>query len=284
MSIKQKLMQLKITPQKKLGQNFLNNEVIAKKIIQTFNVKKDHNIIEIGSGLGILTKFLMIKIKENNDQKLILIEKDQKLFNFLKNEFQKEMNIEFYNDDILEFNLQKLATTKKYQVISNLPYSIATAILFLFLQQRQMFSSLFFSFPEEIADKILASKGTKKYGFLTIMTQLFSLVEKKIILNKEYFYPLPKINSVFLEFIPKKKIIVRNARLFLEFIKNCFKYKRKTLLNNWKISYKLDTNTIKRIIPFLLKNNFTKKTRPETCTLNDFKLFFNYWEKIEKEK
>jgi 16S rRNA (adenine1518-N6/adenine1519-N6)-dimethyltransferase len=187
---------------KSLGQNFLIDQNIIKKIISIGNIKKKSIILEIGPGRGSLTKL----IAENNPKKIFAIEKDKKLADYLKNIFKNNKIIQVINNDFLHFDENK-ALGKNVIVFGNLPYNISTKILaklILLEKWPPWYESLIFMFQKEVADRIIAEKGSKNYGRLSILSNWRLEIKKHFNVSRNCFYPKPKINSTILSFKPKK--------------------------------------------------------------------------------
>ena len=188
---------------KSLGQNYLIDKNIIKKIINIGNISNKKNIIEIGPGYGSLTDEIHMK----NPKKIIAIEKDNKLSLYLQKKFKDYNNINIINDDILNF-IHKNKTNEKTIVFGNLPYNISTQILASFITQIKhppWFEILIFMFQKEVADRILAKKNSKNYGRLTILCNWSLEIKKHFNISRNCFAPKPKIDSTILSFKPKKR-------------------------------------------------------------------------------
>ena len=154
-----------MVPNKKLGQNFLNNKDILSNIVSEGNISKDDTVLEIGPGTGNLTKIILKK----NPKKLIVVEKDKRLSDYLNNRFGEKIIV--VNEDILKY-LKNTKFEIPVKVFGNLPYNISTEILISFLKNKELekISHLIFIFQKEVADRILAMENSKKYGRLSILT------------------------------------------------------------------------------------------------------------------
>ena len=272
LNIKRTLSKLALSPNKKLGQNFLQQPLVAKSIIDSFHLNNTDHILEIGPGLGALTNFL------RSTKQVIAVEKSMKLFDFLQKHFTNNKNVIFYHCDIFEFNFQLLKPNIKYKVVSNLPYSLATKILRWLLPQNDLFDYLYFSFPEEIANKIIAKPKTKANSALSIYANLFSLVQQKIVLNASAFYPQPKVKTTFLAFQLRSEKFFQSKekeQQFLQFVNRCFFYKRKTLINNLRSGYNLNTEKLNFLTKFLLDRFDSKVVRAEDLSLENFLILFD---------
>ena len=180
---------------KSLGQNFLIDSNIIKKIISITKIAGE-DVLEIGPGSGNLTEQIITK----KPKSMILIEKDQKLAPFLKSKFKNYDNISIINKDFLKLELEKLIKTNTL-VFGNLPYNVSSQILIKFLRLKNypvIFSKLIFMFQKEVGNKIKAKVGEKDYGRLSIITKFKFNVTKCFDISNNCFFPRPKVNSTVL--------------------------------------------------------------------------------------
>ena len=210
-----------LRPKKKWGQNFLVDPNICKKIVSSVNTKNINEILEIGPGTGAITDLLSKKIK-----KLTVVEIDSNLCKILKD--KKIDNLEIINQDILKTNLDFF----KYKVIvGNLPYYITTPIIFKFFNSKMPWKEIYFLMQKEVGDRIVAKHGTKLYGRLTIMIQVFSEVERLFNVSSKVFRPIPQVESTFIKFTRKKENKIQDYNRFEKIIRNIFNQRRKKLKN-----------------------------------------------------
>ena len=158
------LKKLNHQPNKKLGQNFVD-ENILNFIVNASNISDQDTILEIGPGLGALTEKILLK--SNN---LVCVEKDKKLYSFLLNRFSK---LKIINKDILKINPNQLAVKNSYKIISNLPYSVASRIIIMFAESNNSPISMTLTIQKEVADRLIASPNSKSYGVLSILVSNF---------------------------------------------------------------------------------------------------------------
>lgn len=212
-------------PSKKMGQNFLVNDKVAKRIADLIDESYDC-VIEIGPGYGALTKFLSSK-----KHKIIGIELDKRLCEYLRNHFK---NVEIINNDILNVDLDSIFNQYKSPIlISNLPYSISSPFLFKYLSLKTN-TPFICMLQKDFVDRITAKPHTKQYGGLSVITQTYSHVKQMMVVGPENFQPPPKIESTVIE------ISKNNASLndqFNDFVRRCFLAKRKTIFNNLKSQF-----------------------------------------------
>jgi len=210
---------------KSLGQNFLIDQNILEKIVNTVQIE-NKEILEIGPGSGNLTTHILKK----NPKKIYVIEKDDDLSSFLNKKFVDKINI--INDDVLNVSENKISKNR-LTVFGNLPYNISTEILskwIVNLNENFWFNELVLMFQKEVADRIIAKSNTSNYGRLSILSNWKLNVEKIIDIKPESFLPKPKINSSLLIFSPKKNFFKLNNAKNLEMITRVFFNQRRKMI------------------------------------------------------
>ena len=224
-------MQHNIKPNKKLGQNFLINSYTINTIIEILNISEDDLVLEVGPGQGALTKHIITKTKN-----YVGIEKDRKLCDFLLDEYKGTVDIR--NEDILKTQLNKIYK-EKYRVIGNIPYNISTKLLMRCLENKDYINSVYFMMQKEFVDRIISDHGSKSFGRLSVLMQLFFKTEKYIDISPSDFYPEPKIFSSFMSLTPLKNTLLETYEIdsFLDFTKKIFGTRRKKIKNCLKINY-----------------------------------------------
>ena len=251
-----------IKAKKSLGQNFLVDQNIINKIINIVDIK-DKNILEIGPGTGSLT----LEILKKKPKKIILIEKDEKLINLLKNRLNK---------DILDINENFLAKDT-FTVFGNLPYNISTEILTKWILNLEIkdlwFDYLVLMFQKEVADRIVSEYNSKNYGRLTILTNWKLDVKKIIDVKPTSFSPRPKIESSVILFKPKNKFFKLNSSKSLEKITRIFFMHRRKMIRK---PYNKLFNGDKSISS---KHNIDLNLRPQNL---NFDTYFKLAEEYEK--
>ena len=242
-----------VKPKKALGQHFLNNKIVAEKIVESLSDYQ--NILEIGPGTGILTQFLL---KKKID--LRLVEIDNESVSFLISKLKINKNI-IYNQDFLKLNLSELFENKNFSIIGNFPYNISSQILFKIIDNRELISEMCGMFQYEVAERICEKEGTKKYGILSVLTQAFFDTKLLFEVPNKFFAPPPKVNSAVILLKRKKNLKINcNEKLFFKIVKISFQQRRKTLRNSLK-QLNLTDNLREHII-------FDK--RPEQLSVNQF--------------
>jgi len=259
---------------KSLGQNFLIDSNIIKKIIGLTNVF-DKNILEIGPGKGALTD----EILKNKPKSLTLIEKDNLLSNELKLKYNDNKKITIYNKDVLKFNFEK-KLKKDTIIFGNLPYNIASQILVNIIKFKKWppkYSSLIFMFQKEMADRIIGNYGTSKYGRLSILTNYRLSVLNKFKISPNCFFPKPKIDSTVLFLKPNSKIKnkIKNIENLEKITHVFFSKKRKMINKSFSKLFKNSENLSRKL-------DIDLSLRPNQLNENDFYRIVEYYEKYKK--
>ena len=247
-----------IKPKKSLGQNFLIDKNICKKILNISEVT-NNNILEVGPGTGSLTE----EILKNNPKKLTIIEKDENLFNLLKNKFSGVKNIEIINDDALKYDYYKIPNQTK--IISNLPYNISIKLIIDWIKMKNKFDELVLMIQKEVADKMNFQNNQKK-NRLNFFIHTTTQYKIKFNVSRNVFFPKPKIKSSVVQIIPLKNIKINLNNLEI-FTKEIFKYKRKKLSNVVKLNENYKKN---------ISNNLLEK-RAEDLKFNELLNIFNFY-------
>ncbi len=211
-----------IAPNKKLGQNFLIDGNIVKKVVEAANISKNDTILEVGSGLGTLTKDLAQQAK-----KVIAVEKDKKIAEVLKETLRDYKNIEIIHDDILKMNNP---VKEKYKVVSNLPYYITSPVIRMFLEQSNPPQQMTFIIQKEVAQRICAKPP--RMNILAVSVQVYA--KPKIIssISQNCFYPKPKVDSAIINISKIKKPKGIDMKKFFKLVRAGFSSPRKQLANN----------------------------------------------------
>jgi len=249
-----------IQPKKSLGQNFLKDENIAKKIVAALSIRPDEFILEIGAGTGVLTKYLV-----QSGANVLAVEIDRNLFKVLENEFSDREKITLVEGDFLKFSIEKiLGHTKTWKVIGNLPYFITSPVLFKIFECSFVFEKAVFMMQKEVAQRITANSNSKEYGILSVQSQYYADVKKLFDVSRNVFAPVPQVTSSVVEFNFKqnKGLNKREEKIFRHVVRKVFSQRRKMLRNSLK------TVTDVELSFDLL--NFDLKQRPEQLTVPDF--------------
>ena len=220
---------------KRFGQNFLVDDQIISRIIETISPKKSDNIVEIGPGKGSLTFPLLERLDH-----LSVIEIDRDLILFLK--LQKKDKLTIYESDALKFDYGLISNNLR--IVGNLPYNISSPLLFCLLSRRNQIIDMTFMLQKEVVDRIVAKHGSKTYGRISVMMQTFFEVELIFTVPKESFEPQPKIESAILYLKTKTKPLTENTKLLEKIVKISFSQRRKTLKNCLKSTLSQDQTKI----------------------------------------
>lgn len=249
---------------KKLGQNFLINESIILDIVEKAKVTKDDVVIEIGPGLGSLTKELI-----NNAKRVIAIELDPNMIDILKSRFGIFENFEIIYGDVLKIDLKEL--TKAYdrvKVVANLPYYITTPIIMKLLEDKLNIKSITVMVQKEVGERICSTYKDKGYGAITVSVQYYS--EPKIIIDvpKENFLPAPEVDScvIRLDMRDKPPVILKDEKLFFRLVKGAFTQRRKTISNSLTCS----GNSKDVVMNVLEKLGIDSKLRAENLSIQQY--------------
>ena len=254
-------------PSKKMGQNFLINQAIMKNIVNSSNIDSCDNVIEIGPGLGAITKY--IKEKTNN---LLLIELDKRLYQFLCETYK---DLWIINDDILKINLDSILNEKKWEsvkVVANLPYSISSKIILMLLILKPI-TEINILVQKEMAQRLLAKKNSKEYNAFSVLVQMFSDIKLLLKVGSNEFLPKPEIDSWFIKINKNNKYKLDFDKIN-EFLKICFMAKRKKLINNLLTKFNKEI-----VIKVFDELNFDHNIRAEQLDLDDFNNLFLLLEK-----
>ena len=255
----------KFNYKKKYGQNFLNDNNITDKIVNSIDASNNDLIIEIGPGSGALTK----KLKKYGSH-LIAFELDKETERFLS-KLEDDKTQVVYND-FLEADVNcyiNKINYSKLHIIGNIPYYITTPIIKKIISLDANISEIILMVQKEVADRLSAKERSREYGSLTVYIGSMYDVIKLIDVNKKYFTPEPKVDSTVIKLIPNGKYQIKNRENFELFLKNAFKFKRKTLKNNFN-NYDLD-----KIQLILNKYNLSINNRAEEIPIKVFVDLYN---------
>ncbi len=257
------LNQYGLRANKKLGQNFLINQQIIDEIIEKSQITKEDTILEIGPGLGSLTKALM-----QNAKRVIAVELDENMVNILKNRFNNE-NLEIINEDILKIDLNEI--TNKYgkiKVVANLPYYITTPIVMKLLEEEYNIESITVMVQKEVGERLCAEPGSRDFSAVTVGVNYYS--NSKIIIDvpKDNFMPVPEVDScvIKLDILNEPPVDVKDKKRFFRLVKAAFSQRRKTI-NNSLASGEFSKENV---LNTLSKLGIDAKLRAENLSIQDF--------------
>ena len=218
-----------IRAKKSLGQNFLRDPHYLDKIADAAGIGPDDQVLEIGPGLGHLTRVLIQRSK-----KVLAIEVDDRLIPILHDEFREEKHFELQHADALKYDFDALGGT--WKVVANLPYYISTPIIQKLIQHRSKFKSLTLMLQKEVAERIAAHPGGKEYGFLSVLVQLYAIPRIEFKVPPGAFTPRPEVDSAVMTLVMRDHpaIVLKNEDNFMRVVKAAFSQRRKTLRNSLK--------------------------------------------------
>jgi len=234
--------QNQVRAKKHLGQHFLRDENIAQKIADTLSLDGYKDVLEIGPGMGVLSKYLLKK-----DITTHVIEIDTESVEYLKNNYLNLAN-RIYEKDFLKYDLTEVFKTKPFAIIGNFPYNISSQIVFKTLEMRDQIPEFSGMFQKEVAQRICSKEGSKVYGILSVLTQAFYDADYLFTVPPSVFNPPPKVDSGVLLLKRKANFsLTCDEALFFKVVKTAFQQRRKTLRNSLKtfnLSDNLKANTI----------------------------------------
>ena len=264
------LKKYNLSAKKSLGQNFLVDEEVVNGIVSSAEIKKEDLVIEIGPGLGTLTKRLL-----EIAGKVVAIELDSRMIEILTDRFKLYSNFELINDDVLKVDLKKVIEKEKKEdikdvkIVANLPYYITTPIIMKLLEGRLDIQTITVMVQKEVADRLIETPGGKNSGAITYAINYYTRPEKVLNVPNTFFIPAPEVNSsvIKLNVLDKPSVNVQNEELLFKIIKLAFMQKRKTLLNaltNGNLASK------EQIEKMLIGLGFDLRIRGEKLTLEEF--------------
>lgn len=221
----------KVKPKKHLGQHFLKEEQIARDIVDGLTNHQDYNIVlEIGPGMGVLTKYLL----KNDDFELFIVDLDSESIKYLEASYP-ELDDRIIEGDFLKIHWLKLFNDKPFSIIGNFPYNISSQILFNVLTLRQFVPEVVCMLQKEVAKRIASPPGNKTYGILSVLLQAYYDIDYLFSVDPEAFIPPPKVDSAVIRLRRNQtKALPCDEVLFFRVVKQGFQNRRKTLRNALK--------------------------------------------------
>lgn len=253
-----------VKAKKYLGQHFLKDEDIAKQIAETLVRSEFRNVVEIGPGTGVLTKYLLTQ-----ELNLVAMDLDSESIRYLNESFPLAHpqlltgpgTFRVIEADFLNYDLQRLFGDEQFRITGNFPYNISTQIVFKMLEFRNQIPEFSGMFQKEVAQRICANEGSKTYGILSVLAQAFYDAEYLFTVHPEVFDPPPKVQSGVLRLTRKTDFqLPCDEQLFRRVVKTAFNQRRKTLRNSLKTFALSD----------ILKEDIIFDQRPEQLSVTDF--------------
>ncbi len=246
---------MSVKAKKHLGQHFLTDESIAEKIANSISLESYSKVLEIGPGMGVLTKYLLDKPKET-----FVIEIDTESVEYLGKNYPK-LEGKIISKDFLKYDLNEVFNGEQFAIIGNFPYNISTQIVFKTLEMRNQIPEFAGMFQKEVAQRICEKKGSKVYGILSVLTQAFYEAEYLFTVPPDVFDPPPKVDSGVLRLKRKEDFSLPcDEKLFFRVVKTAFQQRRKTLRNSLKTFAFSDS----------LKEDTIFDLRPEQLSVEQF--------------
>ena len=261
-----------IKANKSFGQNFLINEEVIQTIVESSQITKEDLVIEIGPGLGTLTKYLLEKA-----EKVIGIELDPKMINVLEDRFSLYENFELLNQDVLKVDLRDLIRKEKennkikeVKIVANLPYYITTPIIMKLLEEELPLKSITVMIQKEVADRLIAIPGERETGAITYSVYYYAQAQGILEVPNQSFIPEPEITSKVIKLDIRKEspVEVEKKEMMFQTIKCAFMQRRKTLLNAL-VNTKVFANK-EQGIKVLQRLGMDSNIRPEKLSLEDY--------------
>lgn len=245
----------KVKAKKHLGQHFLTDENVAKRIADTLTLEGYKKVLEIGPGMGVLTKYILDKPTET-----FVVEIDTESVDYLNKHYPKLHN-HIFGQDFLKFNITEAFNQEAFAVIGNFPYNISSQIVFRVLELRDYVPEFAGMFQKEVAERICEKKGSKTYGILSVLTQAFYDTEYLFTVSEHVFNPPPKVKSGVMRMRRKENYSLPvSEKLFFSVVKAAFNQRRKTLRNSLK-GFNL---------PEEIREEAIFNLRPEQLNVEDF--------------
>ena len=248
---------------KRFGQNFLQDEGVIERIVKSIRPNESDSIVEIGPGLGALTRKILAE-----SGKISVIELDREVIPKLKFNCDGQGELTIYEQDALKTDFTTFAEKQKLRVVGNLPYNISTPIMFRLYEQLHVIQDMHFMLQKEVVQRMVAAPGSKAYGRLSVMTQYSCQAQMLFIVPPEAFYPAPKVDSAIIRLVPKESPLpLKDFNLFSAIVSEAFNQRRKTIRNVWK--KRLENEDFEQL-------SLDLKLRPENLSLDEFVKVANY--------
>ncbi len=251
---------------KSLGQNFLVDEGVAQGIVSGSGAEPGDTVLEIGPGVGSLTRYLLPRV-----DRVIAVELDREAIPLLERNTKGLGNLRVIQGDILKTDLAEILEGQEgVKVIANLPYYITSPILMKLLEEGPFLSSITVMVQKEVGERLCAVPGTKDYGILTLAVGYYARVEKILDVGKECFHPVPKVDSVVMRLIPlplEERLPRELEEAYFRLIKGGFAQRRKNLMNSLAAFYGADRDKVKN---FLARGGIAETRRGETLSKEEY--------------
>lgn len=263
------LHQYGIRPKKKLGQSFLVDVNTIHKIAAAGRFSSDDIVVEIGAGIGLLTKDIAQVAK-----RVIAVEIDPQLVKILHDQFDECSNVEIHSCDILKFDISSISNNynTKVNVIGNIPYNISSPVIFHLLSSRSVISCFTLMLQKEVVQRLVSLPDNKNYGVPSVLLQMYADIERLFDVSANCFYPRPKVESSIIQgkFREKPLFDLTDEAFFRCLVKASFAQRRKMLTNNLKNAKFLEEFSVPELKDALNNAGIDGKRRGETLSLQEF--------------
>lgn len=265
----------KLRADKRLGQNFLVDEEIVRKIVAAAELTPEDTVLEVGPGIGTLTQGLAM-----SGAQVVAVELDKRLLPVLDKTLEGYNNVRIVSGDILEVDIKATVGAPVFKVAANLPYYITTPIIFNLLEQRLPMERLVAMVQKEVAERMVAKPGGKDYGALSVSIQYYTEPEIAFLVSPASFIPAPNVDSAVI--VCKRRLVppvdICDEKLFFKVVKAAFSVRRKMLSN----ALKNMGITGEQAAAWLERAEIDPKRRGETLSLQDFASLTNCFNEIVK--
>ncbi|MEE9252670.1 MAG: 16S rRNA (adenine(1518)-N(6)/adenine(1519)-N(6))-dimethyltransferase RsmA [Thermodesulfobacteriota bacterium] len=253
---------MKIRPIKSLGQNFLLDEIALQKIVTAAQLSPLDDVLEIGAGLGALTRLL-----GEGASSVVAVERDSKLIPGLKTAVSGLPNVTVVHGDALDMDFKQFSCGQKLKVVSNLPYSVSSQIIMSLLERRGLFSLLVLMVQRELAQRITARPGGRDIGAISVLIQVYMDCSALFNVPPGAFWPEPGVESTVIKLMPLEtpKIPESLQKQFASIVKACYSQRRKMIANSLRSI--LSRDETQRVLEAA---SIDPKRRPETLSVEEF--------------
>jgi 16S rRNA (adenine1518-N6/adenine1519-N6)-dimethyltransferase len=267
-SVRKMLARYDIHPRKRLGQSFLEDLNIVRRIVALAEPAENETIVEIGAGLGFMTEELAKRAG-----RVIAVEVDPRLAAVLRDRFAGRERVEVVQADVLKYDFSSACPGERIKVVGNIPYHISSPILFRLLDFRRSISSMLLMFQKELADRIAAPPGTKDYGIPSVMVARYTRAVCELTVPPTCFYPVPDVVSSVLRIVVRQEPDLPDEAIFSGIVRAAFAQRRKTLWNNLRRTG-LPDETVDIVFA---GSGIDRNRRAETLSVDEFSLLTTAW-------
>jgi 16S rRNA (adenine1518-N6/adenine1519-N6)-dimethyltransferase len=267
-SVRKMVAQYEIHPRKRLGQSFLEDMNIIRRIVALAEPAGDETVVEIGAGLGSMTEELAKRAG-----RVIALEVDQRLVGVLRERFAGQNRVEVLQTDVLKYDFSCACPGGRIKVVGNIPYHISSPILFRLLDFRRSISLMILMFQKELADRITAPPGTKDYGIPSVLVARYTRATRELTVPPTCFYPVPDVVSSVLRITVRQEPNLPDEALFAKIVRAAFAQRRKTLWNNLR-RIGIPEEMVGRMFA---GSGIDRTRRAETLSVEEFSLLTTAW-------